>query len=84
MRDEAAGRLARYALVILPDIPYLSPGLASRLDDYVQNGGRLLLTGLSASVSATGQPLDHLALKCTGVSAVQLHPHTPGAYSAIL
>lgn len=81
--DKAAGRLSHYPLVIVPDIPYLSPWLAAALCAYVQNGGRLLLTGMSASVSATGQPLDRLALDCAGVTAIRQRPHTPGAYFEI-
>jgi hypothetical protein len=49
----------------------------------VQDGGRLLLTGLSASVSAEGQPLETLALNCTGTTAIRQHPYIPGAYFAI-
>ena len=83
VEGEAAGRLSHYRLVIVPDIPNLSPWLASALCEYVQNGGRLLLTGMSASVSAAGQPLDKVALDCTGVTAIRQHPLTPGAYFAI-
>lgn len=81
--DEAAARLARYPLVIVPDIPCLAPGLASALEEYVRGGGRLLLTGRSASVSDAGQPLGSLALGCAGVSAARQRPHIPGAYFAI-
>jgi hypothetical protein len=77
-------RLSHYPLVIVPDIPHLSPGLVSTLEGYVNNGGprgaRLLLTGLSASASSAGEPLERLAFNCTGISAIRQHPHIPGAY----
>lgn len=81
--NEALARLARYPLVIVPDIPYLTPGLASALHEYVQNGGQLLLTGLSASETEAGVQLDSLAVHCAGVTAVRQHPHTPGTYFAV-
>jgi hypothetical protein len=81
--DETAARLARYSLVIVPDIPALAPELATALDRYVHNGGRLLLSGLSASLSASGQTLETFPLACAGVSAIQRRTPAPGAYLAI-
>lgn len=81
--EEGATRLAKYPLVIVPDIAHIAPAFASMLDRYVADGGQLLLTGRSGTVSAAGQPLDTLAFGCSGVSAVREHETVPGAYFAI-
>lgn len=83
IESDIANRLANYQVVIVPDIACLSYELTSGLDTYVNNGGRLLLTGLSGSITVDGQPLMSPELKCAGISAFQQHPYIPGAYFEI-
>ena len=82
-REDDTSGLARYPLVIVPDIPYILPVLASKLNRYVEGGGQLLLTGRSGTVSSAGQSLEIPALHCSGVSAVRRRDYTPGAYFEI-
>jgi hypothetical protein len=44
----AEGNLARYALIILPDLGSLGPDVAAALDAYVEARGNVVLTGSSA------------------------------------
>lgn len=81
--EAATRRLRRYPLVIVPDMAQIGPVLAAALEAYLENGGRLLLTGLSVFAWASGQGCGPRALRSCGVSVMQRREHTPGAYFAI-
>lgn len=51
----SAKRLAEFPVVYLPNIGYLSPREIELLRDYVRQGGRLLLTGLSGHYNRMGE-----------------------------
>lgn len=48
--------LSPYRVVILPDIVTVGPEFATKLDQFVQSGGALLLSGFSGRPSQAGQP----------------------------
>jgi hypothetical protein len=69
--------LSKYQLVILPDLPEISLRLEEILVDFVENGGKLLLTGLCAA--KTGKRMQQLC----GIISCQLKPYIPGNYFSI-
>lgn len=58
----AAGDLARYRLVIVPDQPPLAEAEVSALRDYVRGGGQLLLSGRTSLRDDQGAPRPDFAL----------------------
>lgn len=55
----ADGNLEHYRLVILPDLGSLGAEVAKCLDEYVDKGGNLILTGSSCVDAGGGAELDH-------------------------
>lgn len=53
--EPGVGSLARYAVVVLPDLGRLEPETVAALDDYVADGGAVLGTGSSGLDGGTGQ-----------------------------
>ena len=83
-RPDAADRLAGYRAVIVPDARRLSDPAAAALDAYTEGGGRLLVTGLTGTLDAAGDPRPGLALRSLGVAASgESHPRRPGSYLRI-
>lgn len=77
----ALDRLAGYRLVVLPDVRALSPAAVATLDRYVAAGGKLLMTGATATCDAQGDPLGRVQLACAGVRAVgRTLEHQRGTY----
>jgi hypothetical protein len=73
--------LQDYDAVILGDLPNMSDQLTAQLDDYVQKGGKLLVTGFSSTNDETGKPLKTIRLKSLGVSPeYDLFPRTNSTY----
>lgn len=56
-----------YDVIVLPEIDRLSDEMCARLDKYVENGGKLLLSGFTSTKDAIGNPLDKIRLKSMGV-----------------
>ncbi len=76
--------LEDYQLVILPDVRNLSDTICNRLDAYVVNGGKLLVTGMTSTSDEHGNPLNAIRLKAAGVKPTyKLQPHTRGTYFRI-
>jgi len=79
-QPEVENRLARYRLVILPDMAVISPRLAAALDVYVSGGGRLIVTGLSGSLDANGITQTQVGLACLGVDHFERRDQARGTY----
>ncbi len=69
--------LEEYDLVIVPDMAVISPELVRKLSAYARGGGKLLLTGMSAS--AGGEDL----LRLCGIESFTAQAYMPGAYLAL-
>jgi hypothetical protein len=74
---QALKLLDSYTLVVVPDLPQISPELVEKLAAYARNGGTLLLTGLSGSQE--GAEL----LRLCGVESFTSQAYVPGAYLAV-
>ena len=65
--DRTPRRLEDYDVIILDDIVNMSENLVSLLDRYVQNGGKLLVTGATSTSDEKGKKLNLIRLKSLGV-----------------
>ena len=65
--DDVPKNVESYDVIILPDISRLSDAQCTRLDEYVQNGGKLLVSGFTATKDEIGNPLNKVRLKSLGV-----------------
>ena len=59
--------LTDYEAVILGDISNMDDRLISEIDNYVQNGGKILATGFTSTKDALGKPMNSVRLKSLGV-----------------
>ena len=59
--------ISSYDVVILPEVSRLSDAQCVLLDKYVENGGKLLVTGFSSTKDEIGNPLNKIRLKALGV-----------------
>jgi len=57
-----------YNVIVLPDISRLSDEQCAKLDKYVENGGKLLVTGFTSTKDEIGNPLNKIRLKSLGVA----------------
>lgn len=53
MDHQLQGRLEKYPLLIIPEWEHIDPEISKQLHQYVQNGGKLLVIGASASADFT-------------------------------
>ncbi len=60
------GALARYRVVVLPNVACMTEETAATLDAFVQNGGHLIATHETSLYDAQGQPLKTFALRSLG------------------
>ena len=60
-------RLEDYDVIILDDIASMSENLVAMFDRYVQNGGKLLVTGATSTSDEKGRKLNLIRLKSLGV-----------------
>lgn len=60
-------KLEEYDILILDNITNMSDRFVIRLDNYVQNGGKLLVTGATSTNDSNGTPLNKIRLKSLGV-----------------
>lgn len=78
---EAAERLARYRLLVLPDLRNMSEAACRRIDAFVREGGRLLATGATGTRDGKGAPLHRFAPDCLGAAAIKTErPLQKGTY----
>ncbi|AQQ70297.1 Beta-galactosidase trimerization domain protein [Limihaloglobus sulfuriphilus] len=59
--------LSRYKMLILPDEIELSAGLKSKIESFLDSGGKLLLTG-SSGFDEAGEPMFNIGADCFGRS----------------
>jgi hypothetical protein len=64
--EDVPRKLDSYEVVVLPDISGLSDAQCQLLDDYVKQGGKLLVTGFTSTKDEVGNPLNKLRLKSLG------------------
>jgi len=82
--EQTPKALEDYPLVVLPDVRNLSEALCSRLDAYVANGGKILMTGMTSTRDAQGNPRGALGLKAAGVrEKYKMRAHKRGTYLRI-
>jgi len=79
--DRIPRKLEDYELIILGDIVSMSDELASNIDNYVKNGGRLLVTGTTSTNDEKGEPVNKIRLKSLGVnSEFDVFPQADATY----
>ncbi len=61
-------KLADYDALILGDISNMDNAFIATIDQYVQDGGKLLSTGSTSVNDGIGTPMNVIRLKCLGVS----------------
>jgi hypothetical protein len=66
-KDDVPRSIESYEVIILPGIERLSDESCSLLDQYVENGGRLLVTGFTSTEDAIGNPTNQIRLKSVGL-----------------
>jgi hypothetical protein len=66
-QSETPRHLESYPIVILPDVRSLSNAFCARLDAYVEGGGRLLSTGMTATQEKSGSARSTVGLKAAGL-----------------
>ncbi len=65
--DRTPRKMEDYDVLILDNITNMSNDMVSMLDNYVQNGGKLLVTGATSTNDANGRPLSRIRLNSLGV-----------------
>lgn len=65
--DRTPRKIQDYDLIILDDISAMSESLITLIDSYVQNGGKLLVTGGTSTSDGNGKPMNVIRLKSLGV-----------------
>jgi hypothetical protein len=64
--EKTPRKIQDYDVLILDDIANMSDDLVTLLDNYVQNGGKLLVTGGTSTNDNNGKPLNVIRLKSLG------------------
>jgi hypothetical protein len=79
--ENATTALARYDLLVLPDVACLSDAQLAAADDYVARGGNVLATGETALFDQLGRARPQFGLQCLGAERVQMaRPAMRSAY----
>ena len=65
--NRAPRKIQEYDVLILDDIANMSDSLVILLDNYVKNGGKLLVTGGTSTNDNNGKPMNAIRLKSLGV-----------------
>jgi hypothetical protein len=65
--DRAPRKLQDYDVLILDDLTNMSDSMVALLDNYVQNGGKILATGAISTNDGDGRPTNKIRLKSLGV-----------------
>ncbi|MCJ7717620.1 MAG: hypothetical protein MUO54_14015, partial [Anaerolineales bacterium] len=66
-RDNCPRPLEDYDVLILDNITNMSDHLITLLDNYVQDGGKLLVSGATSTRDGNGRPMNKIRLKSLGV-----------------
>jgi hypothetical protein len=61
-------KLEDYSAIVLGDVRNMSDSAVAKMDAYVQQGGKLIVTGFTSTNDETGKPLNAIRLKSLGVS----------------
>jgi hypothetical protein len=73
-----------YDVIILNNITGLDDDLIARLDDFVHNGGKLLVTGATSTRDGNGRPVNRIRLRSLGVEPeYELFPQAQATYLKI-
>ncbi len=73
-----------YSLVVLADMRSMDETLCAKMDNYVERGGKVLMTGQTSTCDAQGNPLGRIRLKAAGVeSTFKMHRGKRGTYLGI-
>lgn len=79
--DRTPRMIDDYDVVILDDITDMSDDLITLLDNYVQNGGKLLVTGATSTNNEKGEPIGRIRLKSLGVKPeFEVFPQAQATY----
>ena len=79
--DRVPRKLEEYDILILDDVTNMSDNLITLLDNYVQNGGKLLVTGSTSTNDADGKPMNRIRLKSLGVEPdYEIFPQTKSTF----
>lgn len=76
-------KLQRYKLLILPDQRSMSDEALIAIDRFVEQGGKLLATGLTSTCDRKGHPQGRIRLQSMGVNNFVHMPKVPGSYFRI-
>lgn len=68
--EYAGANLAKYKLIILPDHPFLSEEEIERTEEYVKNGGTLLVSGMTGLVDEKKGVKSCPSLQCQGIESI--------------
>ena len=60
--------LEEYDLVILPNLEDMDDRLVNVIDDYVKEGGNILVTGAASTRDGSGKPMNAIRLRALGVT----------------
>ena len=71
--DEMPQDIENYEVIVLPDISRLSEEQVTLLDNFVEQGGKLLATGLPSTKDEIGNPMDEIRLNALGVKPKYEH-----------
>jgi hypothetical protein len=64
---EVPREIESYEVIVLPEVTSLSDAQCQKLDKYVANGGKLLVTGFTSTKDEIGNPLNKIRLNSLGV-----------------
>ena len=82
--DDFAAMLARYDVVVLPDVTCMSDREAAAIDGYVAGGGAIVATGETGTKDAFGDPRSGQALRSLPITAIrEVRRDTRAAYFRI-
>jgi hypothetical protein len=74
--DNAEQSLKKYDLLILPGIAHLSDKQIQTIDEFVDRGGKLMMTGEAIFLDDRGLPKNGCGLQCIGVEKIVMNSET--------
>ncbi|WP_248928148.1 family 10 glycosylhydrolase [Paenibacillus hamazuiensis] len=80
---QAYHKLCQYKVLILADQRSMSDDAVKAIDRFVEQGGKLLATGLTSTCDLKGHPLGRIRLDSIGATEFVLKPKVQGAYFRI-
>ncbi|SEL96823.1 alpha-amylase family protein [Parapedobacter koreensis] len=82
--DHIPRNIDSYDALILGDVSMMGDELIGHIDSYVQQGGKVLATGFTATRDKTGNPMANIRLKSLGVKpGYELVPRAKSTYLSI-